>query len=43
MRITDKIPSDWRDLEYKVADILNEARYNTVVNKEIETVRGNVH
>lgn len=42
MRITTKIPKDWKDLQESVAKILNECGINSEVEKEVSTVRGNV-
>lgn len=42
MKITNKIPTDWIDLQDKVCKFLNEAGYEAESPKTIETVRGKV-
>lgn len=41
MKIYNKEPKDWRDLQDKVADILAGMDFETKVEEEIKTVRGN--
>lgn len=42
MRICGEEPKDWRDLQVKVAGIFTGMNFNTKIEEEIETVRGNV-
>ena len=42
MKITNEIPSDWKDLQNKVCKFLNEAGYDSESPKTIKTVRGDV-
>lgn len=42
MKVTNKFPVDWVDLQDKVCKFLNEAGYNAESPKTIETVRGKV-
>ena len=42
MKITNNIPKDWKDLQNKVCELLNEAGYPSESPKEINTVRGKV-
>lgn len=42
MRITNEIPTDWKDLQDKVCKYLNQAGYNAESPKTIKTVRGDV-
>lgn len=37
------LPSDWRDLQNKVAEVFREIGFNTEVGKNIETVRSKVN
>lgn len=43
MKIYNTLPSDWKDLEKKVSQVLNEAGFITEVEKTITTVRGKVN
>jgi len=43
MKITNTLPTDWRDLESKVCELLNEAGYKAENSKTIDTVRGSVN
>jgi hypothetical protein len=38
MKLTNKQPQDWKDLQNKVAEILSECGFN--VEMEVETARG---
>lgn len=42
MRITDEVPTSWKDLQDKVCKYLNQAGYYAESPKTIKTVRGNV-
>lgn len=42
MKITNEVPSDWKDLQNKVCKFLNEAGYDSESPKTIKTVRGDV-
>lgn len=42
MKLTSKIPIDWRDLQNQVARLFNEAGYHAVSPKTIQLVRGQV-
>lgn len=43
MRVLEAAPNDWKDLEVKVAKILNASGFRAIVNKQIKTVRGHVN
>lgn len=42
MKITNEVPTDWKDLQDKVCKYLNQAGYNAESPKTIKTVRGDV-
>lgn len=42
MKITNYVPSDWKNLEKRVCELLNEAGYLSENSKKINTVRGTV-
>jgi restriction system protein len=42
MNLTNKKPQDWKDLQNKVAEILNECGFNVKIEMDVETVRGKV-
>jgi hypothetical protein len=42
MKITNKLPKDWKDLQYKVSEILERCRFKVEIEKVIETARGKV-
>lgn len=43
MKITNTLPTDWRDLENRVCELLNQAGYIAENKKTINTVRGCVN
>lgn len=43
MRIYESLPTDWKDLEVKVAQVFNQAGFHAQIEKQIETVRGSVN
>lgn len=42
LKINDKEPNDWKELQNFVAEILIECGYKVDIEKTIQTVRGSV-
>lgn len=42
MNIYESEPTDWRDLQLKVSEILSTIGFDCTIEKDIETVRGTV-